>query len=84
MSGSIPWWGPACPASFRGLVELNTTNPARTLPKSVRGWEIKPRTPIRHGFSDPLKPLVERLAAPDEANLSSLERVAQSAKLPMR
>jgi len=50
----------------------------------VRGREIKPRTPIRHGFSDPLKPLVERLAAPDEADLSSLERVAQSAKLPMR
>ena len=32
----------------------------------MRGWEIKPRTPIRHGFGDPLKPLVGRLAAPDE------------------
>jgi hypothetical protein len=34
--------------------------------KSVRGWEIMPRTPIRHGFGDPLKPLVARLATPDE------------------
>jgi hypothetical protein len=34
--------------------------------KSVRGWEIEPRTPIRHGFGDALKPLVARLAAPDE------------------
>jgi hypothetical protein len=50
----------------------------------VRGWEIKPRTPIRHEFSAPLKPLVGRLAAPDEADLSSLERIAQSAKLPTR
>jgi hypothetical protein len=52
--------------------------------KGVRGWEIVPRTPIRHGFGDPLKPLVGRLAAPDGTNLSSLERIAQSAKLPMR
>ena len=48
----------------------------------MRGWEIVPRTPIRHGFGDPLKPLVGRLAAPDEVDLSSLDRIAQLAKLP--
>src|SRR5580700_2352142 len=37
--------------------------------KSVRGREIMPRTPIRHGF--PLKPLVVRLAARTERNFQS-------------
>jgi hypothetical protein len=37
--------------------------------KSVRGWEIMPRTPIRHGF--PLKPLVVRLAARTERTFQS-------------
>jgi hypothetical protein len=34
--------------------------------KSVRGREIMPRTPIRHGFGHPLKPLVGQLAVPDK------------------
>jgi hypothetical protein len=63
---------------------LNAAKRGRERFQKACGREIKPRTPIRHGFSDPLKPLVERLAAPDEADLSSLERTAQSAKLPMR
>jgi len=44
----------------------NATNAEANVPRSVRGREIVPRTPIRHGFGDPLKPLVGQLAAPDE------------------
>ena len=86
MFGATLWWKPVCPASFRGPIDRSETISGQTRwEKSVRGkGEIVPRTPIRHGFGDPLKPLVGRLAAPDEADLSSLERVAQSAKLPMR
>jgi len=62
---STVWWEPACLASFRGPVDLSETISRQTgWEKSVRGkGEIVPRTPIRHGFGDPLKPLVGQLAA---------------------
>jgi hypothetical protein len=48
----------------------------------VRGWEIVPRTPIRHGFGGPLEAVGRTACRPGRIDLSSLDRIAQSAKLP--
>jgi hypothetical protein len=43
-----------------------------------------PRTPIRHGFGDPLKAVGRTACRPDELTFPSLDPIAQLAKLPTR
>jgi hypothetical protein len=56
-----------CPASFRGLVELNATNAGAigTVKACAAGRSGRARQFVT-GSATPLKPLVGRLATPDE------------------